>query len=122
MVPFSLFLALKYLRPKRSFISVVTVISILGVLLGVAILVIVLSVMTGFDEMWREKILSFKPHITVTSRFGVIEDEDVVCRKIDGVPGIIGVAPVIETLVMIRHEEAMRAPVVIGVVPERAVR
>lgn len=122
MVPFSLFLALKYLKPKRSFTSVVTVISVLGVLLGVAILVIVLSVMTGFDEMWREKILSFKPHITVTSRFGVIEDEDDVCSKIDRVPGVKGVAPVIETLVMIRHEEATRAPVVIGVAPERADR
>ncbi len=122
MVPFSLFLALKYLRPKRSFISVVTVISILGVLLGVAILVIVLSVMTGFDEMWREKILSFKPHVTVTSRLGVIEDEEEICRRIDQIPGVKGVAPVVETLVMMRHGEATRAPVVIGVAPERADR
>ncbi|MDD4872615.1 MAG: FtsX-like permease family protein [Kiritimatiellae bacterium] len=120
MVPFSLFLALKYLRPKRSFISVVTVISILGVLLGVAILVIVLSVMTGFDEMWRDKILSFKPHLTVTSRYGVIEDEDELCSKIDKIAGVKGVAPVIETLVMIRHEGAMRAPMVLGVAPDRA--
>jgi len=55
MLPFPLYLALKYLRPKRSFLSVVTLISVLGVLLGVAILVIVLSVMTGFDIMWRER-------------------------------------------------------------------
>ena len=45
-------------------------VSIVGVLLGVAILVIVLSVMTGFDKMWRDKILSFKPHLTVLSAYG----------------------------------------------------
>ncbi len=64
-LPFSLFLALKYLRPKRTFLSVVTVLSVLGVLLGVAVLIVVLSVMSGFDEMWREKILAFNAHITV---------------------------------------------------------
>lgn len=123
MVPFSLFLALKYLRPKRSFISVVTFISILGVLLGVAILVIVLSVMTGFDEMWRDKVLSFKPHLTVTSRYGVLEDEDELCSKIETIKGVTGTAPVIETLVMIQHQGAQpRAPYVIGVSPERAGR
>ena len=53
MFPFSLFLALNYLKPKRSFVSVITIISVTGVMLGVAVLIIVLSVMTGFDEMWR---------------------------------------------------------------------
>jgi len=120
MVPFPLFLALKYLRPKRSFVSVVTLISVLGVLLGVAILVIVLSVMTGFGEMWRDKILSFKPHLTVMSRYGVIEDEEDFCRRIEKIAGIKGVTPAIETLVMIRHEDAVRAPMLLGVSPERA--
>ena len=54
-LPFSLFLALKYLKPKRTFISVISVISMIGVVLGVAVLVIVIAVMTGFDDMWREK-------------------------------------------------------------------
>jgi len=120
MVPFPLFLALKYLRPKRSFISVVTFISVLGVLLGVAILIIVLSVMTGFGEVWRDKILSFKPHITVTSSSGVIEGEDELCQEIEKIEGVKGVTPAIETLVMIRHEGAVRAPVLLGVSPERA--
>jgi len=60
---FSLFLAFKYLKPKRSFLSVVTLLSLLGVTLGVAVLIIVLSVMTGFDETWRDKILSFNAHV-----------------------------------------------------------
>ena len=122
MIPFSLFLALKYLRPKRSFISVVTLISIVGVLLGVAILVIVLSVMTGFDNMWREKILSFKPHLTVTSTLGAIEDEEDVCRRLERIPGITGAAPSVETRVLMQYAGRMTAPIVLGVSPERADR
>ena len=79
-LPFSLFLALKYLKPKRTFLSVVTVISILGVMLGVAVLIIVLSVMSGFDEMWRDKILSFNAHITVTG-YGIIQNEEELVGK-----------------------------------------
>lgn len=120
MLPFSLFLALKYLRPKRSFISVVTVISILGVLLGVAILVIVLSVMTGFDSMWREKILSFKPHLTVINRQSGVQDEERLCERLAGIDGVTGVAAGIETRVLARHAGRMLAPIVIGVTPQRA--
>ena len=58
-LPFSLFLAFKYLKPKRSFISAVSVVSMLGVTIGVAVLIVVLSVMTGFDGVWRDKILGF---------------------------------------------------------------
>ncbi len=120
MLPFPLFLALKYLRPKRSFISVVMLISILGVLLGVAILVIVLSVMTGFDAMWRDRLLSFRPHITVTSRRGIITDELALCDQIETVTGVTGACPSVETRVMLRSEDGqVAAPVVLGVDPDR---
>lgn len=119
-MPFSLFLALKYLRPKRSFISVVTVISVVGVLLGVAVLVIVLSVMTGFDNMWREKILSFKPHVTVLSLHGRIERPEEVCRRVESVDGVTGAAPSIETRVLIQHDGVTAAPIVVGIDPLRA--
>jgi lipoprotein-releasing system permease protein len=122
MLPFPLFLALKYLRPKRSFISVVTVISVVGVLLGVAILVIVLSVMTGFDNMWRDKILSFKPHLTVVSRFGEIENEEDVCQRLSRLPGVAGAAGVVETLALLEHEGRVLAPIVLGVSPHRAAK
>lgn len=64
-LPFELFLALRYLRPKRTFVSVITLISIGGVMLGVAVLIIVISVMTGFDRQLRDKILGFSPHLRV---------------------------------------------------------
>ena len=88
-MPFALFLALKYLKPKRSFTSVVTVISVLGVVLGVAIILIVRAVMTGFGDMWREKILSFKPHVTIQAQQDAILHEDKLCRKIEAVPGVL---------------------------------
>jgi lipoprotein-releasing system permease protein len=50
MLPFSLFLALRYLRPKRAFLSVITLLSVLGVTLGVMVLILVISVMTGFEQ------------------------------------------------------------------------
>ena len=56
-LPFELFLALRYLRPKRTFVSVITLISVIGVALGVWALIVVISVMTGFDQQLREKIL-----------------------------------------------------------------
>jgi lipoprotein-releasing system permease protein len=64
-LPFELFLALRYLRPKRTFVSVITLISIVGVTLGVAVLIIVISVMSGFDRQLRDKILGFNAHLRI---------------------------------------------------------
>ena len=64
-LPFELLLALRYLRPKRTFVSIITLISIVGVALGVAVLMIVISVMSGFDHDLREKILGFNAHLKI---------------------------------------------------------
>jgi lipoprotein-releasing system permease protein len=66
-LPFELQLALRYLRPKRTFVSVITLISIVGVMLGVAVLITVISVMTGFDRELRDKILGFNAHLRITN-------------------------------------------------------
>jgi lipoprotein-releasing system permease protein len=117
-MPFSLFLALKYLKPKRTYFSVVTIISILGVLLGVAVLIIVLSVMSGFDDMWRNKILGFNAHLTVSARGG-IQDEDEVMARLAKATGVIGVAPSIEGPVVIQHAGRIFTPVLRAVDPLR---
>ena len=58
---FSLFLALRYLKPKRTFLSIITLISILGVTLGVMVLILVISVMTGFErELTRRSSASMR--------------------------------------------------------------
>src|SRR6188472_3376047 len=72
-LPFSLFLALRYLKPKRTFISVITLVSVLGVTLGVTVLILVISVMTGFDRELRQKVIDFDAHILVTTE-GVMTD------------------------------------------------
>src|SRR5687767_5184442 len=64
-LPFELFLALRYLRPKRTFVSVITVISVIGVTLGVAVLIIVISVMSGFDKETRDRLLGFNAHMRI---------------------------------------------------------
>ena len=63
-LPAEIFLALRYLKPKRTFISIITLLSILGPTLGVAILLIVSSVMAGFDRDIREGIMSMQAHLT----------------------------------------------------------
>lgn len=120
-LPFSLFLALKYLKPKRTFLSVVTVISVLGVLLGVAVLIIVLSVMSGFDEMWRDKILSFNAHITVTG-YGIIENENDLVEKISGIDKVVGAAPYVQGLVFVQCRDRVYTPIMRGVDPVREPR
>ena len=111
-----LFLALKYLKPKRSVASAITVVSVLGVMLGVAAVLVVRSVMTGFGEIWEEKILDFKPHVTILPTHGnVIGGEDALAARIRRVPGVVCVTPEIDTRVLVSCRGRVLAPVIIGV-------
>ena len=121
-MPFALFLALKYLKPKRSLTSAVTVFSVLGVVLGVAIVIIVRAVMTGFGDMWREKILAFKPHVTIQAQQGYIDHENELCRRIESIPGVVAASASIETRVLAEYRRRILAPIVVGVDPARAGR
>ena len=113
---FPLFLALKYLRPKRSVASVITLVSILGVMLGVAVVIIVRSVMTGFGDIWEEKILDFKPHVSLVPQHGnVIRGEDELAAKLRQIPGVTCVTPEIDTRVLLAHKGRVLAPVILGV-------
>jgi len=118
MMPFSLFLALKYLKPRRSFVSVVTIISIIGVLLGVAILIIVLSVMTGFDDMWRDKILSFNAHLTVIKPGDIIQNDEETAAEIRKIPGVTCAEPHVQTIVLLQHGQKIAAPFLVGMAPD----
>ena len=113
---FPVFLALKYLRPKRSVASVITLVSILGVMLGVAVVIIVRSVMTGFGDIWEEKILDFKPHVSAVPWQGhVIENETSVADAIRRIPGVTCVTPEIDTRVLLSYKGRVLAPVILGV-------
>src|SRR5262245_36267166 len=87
-LPFSLFLALRYLKPKRTFLSIITLISILGVMLGVTVLILVISVMTGFDRELRQKVIDFDAHILVGTE-DVLRDWRTLKTRIDNTPGVV---------------------------------
>lgn len=120
-MPFSLFLALKYLKPKRSVTSVITCVSVIGVLLGVAVVIIVRAVMTGFGDLWQEKILDFKPHVTLRSQGPgpVIRGEEELAKTIAAIPGVTAVSPEINTPVMLQRRGRVATPVILGVDPDR---
>src|SRR5512142_1316137 len=103
-LPFELLLALRYLRPKRTFVSVITLISVLGVTLGVAVLIIVISVMTGFDQQLRDKILGFNPHLRVVEPERAMAGYEEVMRTISSNPQVKAVAPYVMGRVMVETE------------------
>ena len=113
---FPLFLALKYLKPKRAVASVITIVSVLGVMLGVAVVIIVRSVMTGFGDIWEEKILDFKPHVSLVARSGnVVTGEEKLASEIRKLEGVTCVTPEIDTRVLLSYKGKVLAPVLIGV-------
>jgi len=106
-LPFEAFLALRYLRPRRTFVSVITVISIVGVLLGVAVLIIVIAVMSGFDQQWRDTIMGFNAHLKVYYSAG--QDQSLTnyqgtLRTVEANPAVTGVSPFIRTRVLLKTE------------------
>ena len=120
---FPLFLALKYLKPKRSVASVITCVSILGVMLGVAVVIVVRSVMTGFGDIWEEKILDFKPHVSLLPTQGnVVSDEDATARKLRTIRGVTCVTPEIDTRVLLSYRGRVLAPVLLGVEGDEFIR
>ncbi len=105
-LPFELALALRYLRPKRTFVSVITLICILGVMLGVSVLIIVIAVMTGFDNKFRDSLIGFQAHLKIERRQSSMSDWAAVMDRVATNPAVRGVAPYINTHVLVRSEPA----------------
>jgi lipoprotein-releasing system permease protein len=122
-LPFELFLALRYLRPKRTFVSVITLISILGVALGVAVLIIVISVMSGFDHQLRDKILGFNAHLTVSEPGRTMRNYDAIAAEVSKNKNVRGVSPfvfgpvLVETEGDTNHPALQDAPMLRGIDP-----
>src|SRR5258705_5750251 len=122
-LPFELFLALRYLRPKRTFVSIITLISVIGVMLGVAVLIIVISVMSGFDKETRDRLLGFNAHMRVTGRDGRIANYPELMRFLSSNPNIKATAPYVLGQVMIETQpefgsQIVAAPWVRGIDPD----
>ncbi len=112
--PFSLFLALRYLRPKRTFVSIITLISIAGVTLGIMVLIVVISVMTGFDRELQRVVLGFEPHITI-SNGALLENWRELLPKVDNTPGVLAAAPFVQGPVLAEHEGHVFTPTMRGI-------
>lgn len=97
-----LFLALRYLKPKRNAVSVITVVSIVGVALGVGVLMIVLAVMTGFSDTMKTKLIETQAHIQIKSAYGNIAFEPQTAEKIAKKSGVRNCAAVVTSPVMLQ--------------------
>jgi lipoprotein-releasing system permease protein len=115
-LPFSFFLALRYLKPKRTFVSIITFISMVGVMLGVTVLIVVISVMTGFDRELRQKVVDWDAHILVTTE-DVLHDWRDLTVKIRNTPGVVGTAPYVQGPVIVEFQNQRLAPVIRGIDP-----
>jgi lipoprotein-releasing system permease protein len=104
--PFSGFewlVAMRYLRPRRkeAFVSVISILSLVGIALGVATLIIVMSVMNGFRAELLGRILGLNGHLVIQSATGTIPDYDAVAMRISRVPGVTAAIPIIEGQVLV---------------------
>lgn len=118
---FEIFLGLRYLRSKRkrSAISVLTWISVLGVAIGVMALNVVLSVMNGFDEDLKSKIVGMNAHIVITGYEGqTLADYDKVVQIVGKMDHVTAVGPYTEGQALARSKDKSLGVMVWGVVPE----
>lgn len=117
---YELFIGLRYLKAKRkqTFISLITMISMAGVAVGVWALIVVLSVMTGFEEDLRNKILGTNSHIVIIDRGeGAIKDYKNIIPKIEKVKHVISATPFIYNQVMLTTENGVSGVVLRGIDP-----
>lgn len=122
----SFFLALRYLRPKRSFVSVITMISVCGVMLGVAVMVIVMSIFKGWQVEFRQMLLGFEPHVMIRQQAlpmegveGEGEQAEVtnwraVLALAEKAPGVVAALPMALGTVVLDAGEEMEGMQVMG--------
>src|SRR5579863_2310245 len=111
-VRFEYLIGVRYLRARRRerFVSMIAIISLAGVALGTFALTVVLSVMSGFQEDLRDRLLSFNPHITVERTAADRGDLAALRQRIVSMPGVVGVAPYISSQVMVVSTTSTGAP------------
>lgn len=125
----SLFLALRYLRPKRSFVSIITIISVLGIMLGVGVLIVVISVMKGFEVDFKKLLIGFEPHVVLIQ--DPISDmpraaEDLqpskwqdVREQVSKLPGVTSSTPFVSGMVFLKAQGSNLQPIEIYGMPEK---
>jgi lipoprotein-releasing system permease protein len=119
---YELFIGLRYLKAKRkqTFVSLITFISIAGVMVGVTALIVVIAVMNGFKEDLRDKILGVTSHVVISRFDGNISKYQEVRAKVEEVSGVNAATPFIYTQVLISSRKAISGAVLRGIEPKTA--
>lgn len=116
-LPAPLFLAARYLKPKRTFLAVITLISVLGVTLGITVLILVMSVMTGFERELQRKVIGFDAHLLVTND-GLIDGWKDLVSKSEKTKGVVAASPFVQGPVIVEFNHQRLAPKIRGIEPE----
>ena len=117
---FERMVAFRYLRARRQegFVSVIAIFSLLGIMLGVATLIITMAVMNGFRGELLGRILGFNGHVSVYAEAGPMTDYDALAQKIRALPGITAARPTIDGQVMATSHNQASGVLVRGLSPE----
>jgi lipoprotein-releasing system permease protein len=120
-LPFALFIGLRYVRSKRrnQFMSLVSWLSLGGMMLGVAALIVVMSVMNGFEGQIRGRLLQFLPHGYIESQNRRIEDWQPLMDAVGKQPGIVAVSPFVGGDAMILQSGIVRGLRIEGIDPQQ---
>jgi lipoprotein-releasing system permease protein len=118
--PLPIFVGLRYslAREHSFFVSFITWVSLLGVAVGVAILIVVLSVMNGLGSELRDRLLSLSAHASLDADGAPIDDWREQIARLRGSPGLQGAAPYLDTDAMLSRQPAMSGAVVRGIDPQ----
>ncbi|HET8564091.1 MAG TPA: lipoprotein-releasing ABC transporter permease subunit [Candidatus Binatia bacterium] len=121
---YEFFIGLRYLRARQreTFISLITVISVLGVMIGVMTLNVVMAVMTGFEETLRDRLLGINAHITLVKSGDQLKDHEKLLQEVVKQPGVVAASPAIYGQVMLTSGSRVTGVFVRGVDPDRANR
>jgi lipoprotein-releasing system permease protein len=117
--PVPVFVGLRYSLPREHsfFVSFITWVSLLGVALGVAALITVLSVMNGLESELRTRLLSLTAHASLNAAGGPIGDWRTRIQQLQGMPGLVGAAPFLDTDAMLSRPPSMSGAIVRGIDP-----
>jgi len=117
--PTSLYIGLRYTRAKRRnhFISFISLASMLGIALGVMVLIIVLSVMNGFDYQIRKRFFAIAPEVTVITGQNILSNWQKTSHQLMKLSGVVGVAPYVSGKGMLIKDQEIDGVQVVGVDP-----
>ncbi|MCE3238912.1 MAG: lolE 2 [Gammaproteobacteria bacterium] len=119
--PIAVFIGLRYTRAKRRnhFISFISLMSMLGIALGILVLITVLSVMNGFDKEIQKRVFSMVPPITVGSFVNAVSNWQQVESKLHEFPSVTAVAPFVNGEVLLSNNNAVQPVLLTGILPSK---